>query len=144
VKSVADLQGNVATLTKEIESLRRKEAGNIKGELVKSLIKINGVNIIATELSLDAKSIKDLAFQLKSEHAPFVGVFATRSNEKASISVAISDDVIRDKGLKAGDLIKALATCIRGGGGGQPMYASAGGTYPDGIKEALSKAEGLI
>ena len=144
VKSVADLQGNVATLTKEIESLRRKEAGNIKGELVKSLIKINGVNFIATELSLDAKSIKDLAFQLKSEHAPFVGVFATRSNEKASISVAISDDVIRDKGLKAGDLIKALATCIRGGGGGQPMYASAGGTYPDGIKEALSKAEGLI
>ena len=144
VKSVASLHDNVATLTKEIESLRRKEAANIKGELVKSLKEINGVNFIAIELSLDAKSIKDLAFQLKSENAPFVGVFATRSNEKASISVAISDDVIRDKGLKAGDLIKALATCIRGGGGGQPMYASAGGTYPEGIKEALSKAEGLI
>jgi len=144
VKSVTNLQDNVVALTKEIESLRRKEARNIKGGLVKSIREINGINFLAVELSLDSKSVKDLAFQLKAEHAPFVGVFATRSVDKASISVAISDDVIRENGLKAGDLVKVLATCIRGGGGGQPMYAAAGGTYPEGIKEALSKAEGLI
>ena len=64
--------------------------------------------------------------------------------KKANISVAISDDVILDKGLKAGDVIKELASCIRGGGGGQPMFASAGGSYPEGIKEALSKAESFL
>ena len=143
-KSVEDLIANNATLTKELEVLQRKEAGNVKGNLVKEITEKNGINFIACELKLDAKSIKDLAFQLKSEHAPFVGVFASRNNGKAGIAVAISDDVISEKGLKAGDMVKELAGYIRGGGGGQPMFASAGGTYPEGIKEALSKAGGLI
>ena len=143
-KSVDDLIKNYATLSKELEVLKRKEAGNVKGDLVKGMIKKDGVNFIACELNLDAKSIKDLAFQLKSEHAPFIGVFASRDNGKAGIAVAVSDDVISEKGLKAGDIVKELATCIRGGGGGQPTFASAGGTYPEGIKEALSKAGGLI
>ena len=143
-KSVEELMASHAKLTKELEVLQRKEAGNVKGNLVKEMTNKNGVNFIACELKLDAKSIKDLAFQLKSEHAPFVGVFASRNNGKAGIAVAISDDVISEKGLKAGDIVKELAGYIRGGGGGQPMFASAGGTYPEGIKEALSKAGGLI
>ena len=143
-KSVEELIASNATLAKELEVLQRKEAGNVKGDLVKEITNKNGINFIACELKLDAKSIKDLAFQLKSEHAPFVGVFASRNNGKAGIAVAISDDVISEKGLKAGDIVKELAGYIRGGGGGQPMFASAGGTYPEGIKEALSKAEGLI
>ncbi|HIO16513.1 MAG TPA: alanine--tRNA ligase [Flavobacteriales bacterium] len=143
-KSVQATLSKVDSLTKEIETLMRKEAGNVKEDLIKSMVNKNGVNFIACELKLDAKSIKDLAFQLKSEQAPFIGVFASRNNDKAGIAVAVSDDVIADKGLKAGDIIRELAPCIRGGGGGQPMFASAGGTYPEGIKEALSKAEGLI
>ena len=97
---------NYATLSKELEVLKRKEAGNVKGDLVKEMIKKNGVNFIACELNLDAKSIKDLAFQLKSEHAPFLGVFASRDNGKAGIAVAVSDDVISEKGLNAGDIVK--------------------------------------
>lgn len=144
VKAVSTLQDNVADLNKELEELRRKAAGNIKEDIIKSLQVKGGINFVATELSIDAKSLKDLAFQLKSEHAPFVGVFATQNGGKVGLSVAVSDDVIADKGLKAGDIVKELASCIRGGGGGQPMYASAGGSYPEGIKEALSKAEGLL
>ena len=144
VKAVNDLQNNLTALTKELEGLRRKEAGSVKDDLVAAMVKKDGVNFLAIELNLDAKSVKDLAFQLKAEHAPFLGVFATKSGEKANISVAVSDDVIADKGMKAGDLVKALAPCIRGGGGGQPMFASAGGSFPDGIKEALSKAEGFL
>ncbi|MDA1382346.1 MAG: alanine--tRNA ligase, partial [Bacteroidetes bacterium] len=117
-KSVEDLIANNATLTKELEVLQRKEAGNVKENLVKEITHKNGINFIACELKLDAKSIKDLAFQLKSEHAPFVGVFASRNNGKAGIAVAISDDVISEKGLKAGDMVKELAGYIRGGGGG--------------------------
>ena len=105
---------------------------------------VNGVNFLAVELNLDAKSVKDLAFQLKAENAPFYGVFAIKNGHKVNLSVAISDDVISSKGMKAGDIVKELATSIRGGGGGQSMFASAGGSYPEGIKEALSKAEGFL
>ena len=144
VKAVTDMQTSLADLNKEVERIRKKEAGNVKNDLVKSLKVIDGINFLAVELNLDAKSVKDLAFQLKAEHAPFVGVFAIKNGPKAYISVAISDDVIADKGLKAGDIVKELAKCIRGGGGGQQMFASAGGSYLEGIKEALSKAEGLL
>ncbi len=144
VKAVSELNKSMGDLTKEVEGLRRKEAGNVKDDLVKSLKVIDGINFLAVELNLGAKSVKDLAFQLKSDYAPFLGVFAVKNGPKANISVAISDDVISGRGLKAGDIIKDLAQCIRGGGGGQPMFASAGGSYPEGIKEALSKAEGLL
>ncbi|MEC7654221.1 MAG: alanine--tRNA ligase [Bacteroidota bacterium] len=144
VKAVADMQKSHADLSKEVADLRKKEAGNIKKDLASLIQNIGGVNFLAVELNLDAKSVKDLAFQFKAEHAPFFGVFAINDGEKANLSVAISDDVISDKGLKAGDVIKELASCIKGGGGGQPMFASAGGSYPEGIREALSKAESFL
>ena len=71
VKAVNDLQKNLADLSKEVEGLRRKEAGNVKDDLVKAMKEVNGVNFLAVELNLDAKSVKDLAFQLKAENAPF-------------------------------------------------------------------------
>ena len=143
-KSVNDLMVEVANMTKELEQLMRKEVAGMKVELAKQIVLKSGVNFVACELDLDSKSIKDLAFQMKSEHAPFLGVFATKKDGKVGISVAISDDVISDKGLKAGIVIRDLAKFIRGGGGGQPEFASAGGSYPEGIKEALSFAEGLL
>ena len=144
VKAVSDMQKSYVDLSKEVEGLRKKEAGKVKGDLASSMQNIVGVNFLAVELNLDAKSVKDLAFQFKAEYAPFFGVFAIKAGKKASLSVAISDDVIADKGLKAGDVIKELSSCIKGGGGGQPMFASAGGSYPEGIKEALSKAESFL
>ena len=143
-KSVNDLMVEVANMTKELEQLMRKEVAGMKVELAKQIVLKSGLNFVACELDLDSKSIKDLAFQMKSEHAPFLGVFATKKDGKVGISVAISDDVISDKGLKAGIVIRDLAKFIRGGGGGQPEFASAGGSYPEGIKEALSFAEGLL
>ncbi len=143
-KSVNELLTEVANMSKELDSLKRKEAGNVKEELAKRLVNKNGVNFIACELDLDAKSIKDLAFQMKSENAPFLGVFASKKDGKVGIAVALSDDVIVEKNLKAGTIVRDLAKFIRGGGGGQPVFASAGGSYPEGIKEALSFAEGLL
>jgi alanyl-tRNA synthetase len=143
-KSVNDLIVEVANMTKELDHIMRKEVANIKVELAKQIVLKAGVNFVASELDLDSKSIKDLAFQMKSEHAPFLGVFASKKEGKVGISVAVSDDVIADRGLKAGNIIRDLAKFIRGGGGGQPEFASAGGSYPEGIKKALSFAEGLL
>ena len=66
---------------------------------------VNGVSFLAVELNLDAKS-KDLAFQLKAENAPFYGVFTVKNGPKVNLSVAISDDVISSKGMKAGDIVE--------------------------------------
>ena len=128
VKAVNDLQKNLTQLSKEVEELRRKEAGNVKDDLITAMKEINGVNFLAVELNLDAKSVKDLAFQLKTENAPFYGVFAIKNGPKVNLSVAISDDVISSKGMNAGDIVKKLATSIRGGGGGQPTFAKGGST----------------
>ena len=120
----------------------KKEAVNVKDDLVSALTVIDGVNFLAVELNLDAKSVKDLAFQLKSENAPFLGVFAIKNGEKANISVAISDDVIADKGLKAGDLVKGLLRVF-------VVVVVVNqcllllGSFPE-YKEALSKAEGFL
>ena len=143
-KSVNDLLVEVTNMTKELDQLMRKEAANIKAELAKQIVLKDGVNFIACELDLASKSIKDLAFQMKSENAPFLGVFASKKDGKVGISVAVSDDMIVDRGLKANNVIRDLAKFIRGGGGGQPEFASAGGSYPEGIKKALSFAEGLL
>ena len=143
-KSVNDLLVEVTNMTKELDQLMRKEAANIKAELAKQIVLKDGVNFIACELDLASKSIKDLAFQMKSENSPFLGVFASKKDGKVGISVAVSDDVIVDRGLKANNVIRDLAKFIRGGGGGQPEFASAGGSYPEGIKKALSFAEGLL
>ena len=143
-KSVKDLLSEVAKMTKELDVLKRKEVANIKVELTQQIVLKTGVNFIACELDLEAQSIKDLAFQMKSENSPFLGVFASKKDGKVGISVAISDDLIADRKLHADKIVKDLAKFIKGGGGGQTIYASAGGTYPEGIKEALSFAESLL
>tara|TARA_B100000780_G_scaffold277547_1_gene248487 strand:- start:2102 stop:4717 length:2616 start_codon:yes stop_codon:yes gene_type:complete len=143
-KSVNDLLLEVANVTKELDLLKRKEVANMKAVMSNQIVVRTGINFVACELDLDAKSIKDLAFQMKSEHAPFLGVYASKKDGKVVIAVAVSDDVIADKGLKAGQIVRDLAKFIRGGGGGQDAFASAGGSYPDGIKEALTFAENLL
>ena len=143
-KSVNDLLLEVSNVTKELDLLKRKEVANIKAVMSNQIVVRTGINFVACELDLDAKSIKDLAFQMKSEHAPFLGIYASKKDGKVVIAVAVSDDVIADKGLKAGQIVRDLAKFIRGGGGGQDAFASAGGSYPDGIKEALSFAENLL
>ena len=143
-KSVNDLLLEVANVTKELDLLKRKEVANIKAVMSNQIVVRNGINFVACELDLDAKSIKDLAFQMKIEHAPFLGIYASKKDGKVVIAVAVSDDIIADKGLKAGQIVRDLAKFIRGGGGGQDAFASAGGSYPDGIKEALSFAENLL
>ena len=115
-----------------------------KKELASNLEQINGVNTFIGELPLDTGAIKDIAFQLKAENAPFLGVFASRTGGKPTISVAISDDVVREKGLNAGAIIREIAVHIKGGGGGQPFFATAGGKDESGIPAALDAAKKLV
>ncbi len=143
-KAIADLQSQNNALAKEIETLKAEKAKGVKQELIKSIENRNGINFIAQRTDIDAKSIKDLAFQLKGEVENLFMVIGSNANDKTTISVAVSDNLIKDKDLHAGNIVRELAKEINGGGGGQPSFATAGGKNPNGIENALKKAENFI
>lgn len=144
VKAINDLANQKSALEKEVESFKREKAGNLKGELKNTVRDINGVSFIGQKVELDAKSIKDLAFQLKAEVDNLFLILGSENGGKTTITVALSDTLVADKGFHAGNMVRELAKEIGGGGGGQPNFATAGGKNPDGIDSAIEKAEALI
>jgi len=143
-KAVEDMQQKLATLQKEMDAIKQKEAAAAKSDLASNLEVIKGVNTFIGELPLDAGAIKDIAFQLKNERAPFFGVFGSQTGGKVTLTVAISDDLIAERDLNAGTLVRELAQHIQGGGGGQAFFATAGGKKADGIPAALEQAKGIL
>ncbi len=142
--AVEDLIAKQSNLQKELDSIKQKEAAAAKSNLASNLSVINGTNTYIGEIPLDAGAIKDIAFQLKNEKAPFFGVFGSNVGGKTTLTVAISDDLISEKDMHAGDIVRDLAKHIHGGGGGQPFFATAGGKNHDGLGAALDEARGLI
>ena len=132
-QAINDLLKTNAKMSKDIEAFQREAAGNVKGDLIGQLKQINGVNAIGAVLDLDAKNIKDIAFQLKAEQAPFFGVFGSKAGGKVTLSIAISDDLVESRDLHAGQMIRSLAQHIGGGGGGQAFFATAGGQKEEGL-----------
>ncbi|TKG96073.1 alanine--tRNA ligase [Puteibacter caeruleilacunae] len=144
-KAVQDLLDANNTLRKQIEAFEKEAAAGIKKELHNDVRQINGANVILKQVNLDApQAIKDLAFQLKGEIENLVLVLGAEIKGKASLTVMISDNLVKEKGWNAGQIIREIAKEVQGGGGGQPFYATAGGKNPAGISNALKKAEELI
>jgi len=141
VKALQNLQTENANLKKQIETLLKDKAKNIKSELKNELQDIHGVQFLAKKLDLNASGLKDLAFELGSQFDNLFLLFATEQNGKALLSCYISKELVASKGLNAGQVVKELGKYIQGGGGGQPFFATAGGKNPDGIDEALSQAK---
>ena len=144
VKSVSEILDKNTLLQKQIDDLQREKSLEVKRSLEGQVVEKKGVNFIATKLKLDAAAIKDIAFQLKAQFENFVGVFGGEANGKASVTVIISEDIAKAKSLNAGQLVKASASYIKGGGGGQPFFATAGGSNPNGIDQALAFVEAEI
>lgn len=144
VKAVQNLQEENTELKKQVESLLREKARNLKGDLKNEIREINGVQFLAKKLDLDAGGIKDLSFQLADEFDNLFLLFGTEQNGKALLSCYISKNLVKEKELHAGKVVKELGKYIQGGGGGQPFYATAGGRKPEGIEEALQKAVRFI
>lgn len=143
-KAVESLLAKQAELEKEIASLKAAKAQSLKGELMGKARKINGISFIAEQVDLDPASVKDISFQLRKEMSPLFLVLATAQNNKATVSVALSDELVTDRSFNSGNIVKELANFIQGGGGGQPFFATAGGKNPDGIPQALKRAEEIL
>ena len=144
VKSVATLQDENKALKKEIDKLQAAAAGNVKEDLQKAFEQINGVNFLAAKVNLtDAAAIKTLVFQLTSENDNALVLLGSENEGKALLTLAISKGLAGDE-YNAGKMIRELAKNIKGGGGGQPFFATAGGKNPDGIEAALNQAKELV
>jgi alanyl-tRNA synthetase len=142
LKSIESLLDEQAKLQKDLEELKKSKAVAIKKELMANAEKVNGINFISGEVDLDNASIKDISFQLRNEVAPLFLVLATSEKTKATITVALSDDLTSS--YHAGKLVKELSSLIRGGGGGQAFFATAGGKDPNGIPSALERAKKIL
>lgn len=140
VKAVSDLIAKNSILTKEIEQFQKDKAKNVKGDL-KSAIKTHGdIQLLNEIVELDGGSIKDILFQLKGETDNFVGIIGGNEGDKCTLSIIISDNLIKEKELNAGNIIREVSKHIQGGGGGQPFFATAGGKNPSGLKDAMNAA----
>lgn len=144
VKAISSLQEENTNLRKQVEALLRDKAKNLKGELKEEIKEINGVRFLAKKVDLDAAGIKDLAFQIGETEKNLFLLLASEQDGKALLSCYISKELVSERGLNAGKVVKALGSYIQGGGGGQPFFATAGGKNPAGIEEALKNATSFI
>jgi len=144
VKALQSLQAENANLKKQIDQLLKDKAKNVKGELKNEIEALNGVNFIAKKVDLDAAGIKNLCFELGGEVDNLFALFGANNNGKALLSCYVSKNLVADKNLNAGQIVRELGKFIQGGGGGQPFFATAGGKNPEGIQEALQKAKDYL
>ncbi|WP_423126754.1 alanine--tRNA ligase [Gaoshiqia sp. Z1-71] len=144
-KSVEDLMSENSRLQKIIDTYEKQAAAGIKDELKKKIQSVNGINVIAEKVALDsAQSVKDLSFQLKGEIDNLFLVLGAEIDGKPSLSIMISDNLVKDKGLNAGQIVREAAKEMKGGGGGQAFYATAGGKDVAGIEAAIEKAKAVV
>lgn len=145
VKNITSLMEENKALKKELEKLQAAQAGGLKDDLKNKTEQINGINFIGSRLPLnDSKAIKTLAYQLEKEIGDAMIVFGAEVNGKPQLLVAISENLTKEKELHAGNIIRELAKEIKGGGGGQPFFATAGGSDVNGLDNAIAKAKTFI
>ena len=144
-KQVAALVEENKSLKKEIEQLMLAQANALKSELMAAVEDKGGINFLAKVLPLgDANAIKNLQFQIEKELGNAVIVFGAVVKEKPLLSIMISKPLTEEKGLNAGAMIREIAKAIKGGGGGQAFYATAGGKDAAGLQAAIDQAASMI
>jgi len=127
-------------MKKEIESFQAQAVERTKNYLMTEIQTVNGVNVITRVLEMQPAQVKDLVFQLRAAvEAPFLCAIGSKYQNKPMLTIMMSDDLVKDHGLNAGQMIREAAKLIQGGGGGQPHYAQAGGKDTEGLNAAIDK-----
>lgn len=145
VKSVEDLQEENKKLKKEIEQLVAAQANALKSDLVNKAEKVGDFHFLAAKLPLnDSNAIKNLGYQLEKDLGDSVIVFGAEVKAKPQIMVIVSKSLTETTDLHAGNMVRELAKEIKGGGGGQAFFATAGGKDASGIDAALAKAKTIV
>ena len=131
-------------LRKETEKFAKESLRLMKERLKNEKTVYKDINLIVANLSIPPAQVKDIAFQLKGEYEKVVFIAGGVSADKPYLTIMVSNNLVDDFGLNAGQIVRDAAQEIKGGGGGQPFFATAGGSYPEGVEKAIEKAEKLI
>ena len=143
-EKITHLQAENKELHSEVESLKSKLAKDAMGDVMSQVEEVNGVKILAVSVEdMDMNGLRDLGDQLKEKLGEGVVVIASAAGGKVSLMATATDGAMK-KGAHAGNLIKAIASCVGGGGGGRPNMAQAGGKNPAGIPDALAKVKEVL
>ena len=142
---VAHLIAHNRELERELQSLRREQAGSEMDMLVSSALNVNGLRVVAAEVSPpDMDGFRTMGDGLRDALGTGgVGVIGANLDGKASLLAVVTDDLI-GRGVQAGNVVKAIAQIVGGGGGGRPHLAQAGGKFPEKIGEALARVPDII
>ena len=144
VEHIKKLQDELKTLRSENESLKSKEAQAALGDVTDQVKEVAGVKLLATSVKgVDMNGLRDLGDQMKTKLGEGVVVLISETDGKVNLITMATDEALA-KGAHAGNLIKAIAPIVGGGGGGRPNMAQAGGKNPAGINDALAEAEKVL
>ena len=146
-----DLQGVIRkyieehdSMKKEIEGFQAQAVERAAKQLVEKAREVNGVKVVTAVLPMAPAAAKDLAFKIRAAvEGSLLCVLGTHADNKPQLSIMMSDDMVSDHGLNAGQMVREAAKLIQGGGGGQPHFAQAGGKSVDGLSAAVDKVIAL-
>ena len=128
------------TMKKEIESFHAQAVERAAKQLVEKARTVNGVTLVTAVLPMEPGAAKDLVFKVRAAvQGSLLCVLGSLHQDKPMLSIMMSDDMVSDHQLNAGQMVREAAKLIQGGGGGQPHYAQAGGKNPDGLSAAVDK-----
>ena len=142
-----DLQGVIKkyidehdSMKKEIEGFQAQAVERAAKQLVDKARNINDIKVVTAVLPMNPAAAKDLAFKIRAAvEGSLLCVLGTHADNKPQLSIMMSDDMVSDHGLNAGQMVREAAKLIQGGGGGQPHFAQAGGKSVDGLSAAVDK-----
>jgi alanyl-tRNA synthetase len=144
VETVLTLIEDNQKLRKQVDQLLKEKAKSTAAILLNETELINGINFLAKKLDLDQNSVKDLANNLGNKINNLFLLIGNESNGKAFLTCYISKNLVEERSLNAGQIVRELGEYIQGGGGGQAFLATAGGKNPSGISEALEAGKNYI
>ena len=141
---ITRLQAEVREMHSENESLKSRLAQDSLGDVMDQVAEIKGVKVLATAVKdVDMNGLRDLGDQLREKLGEGVVVLASVNGGKVNLMAMATDGAMK-RGAHAGNLIKAVAKIVGGGGGGRPNMAQAGGKIPEKVDEAIQAVAGVV
>ena len=144
LSAVELLQSNNQSLQKKLDSYNLVRLKEVKKQLLSNRKELDSFSIIEDLSDLSADEMKQIIFEIKAEMKNLVVLLLSNQNNKPFISLMISEDLVKSKNWNAGLIIRELAKEIKGGGGGQPFFATAGGSDVNGLKSVTLKAREIF
>ena len=145
LEAIEKLKNENDELKQKINDLIADKNKNLIVELFNKGKKVNNTLLIVEKIDVSsAAQLKQIAFDFRKKYDSFILVLGAVTNNKPNLVISASDNVIETSQFHAGTFVKEIAKEIKGGGGGQPFLATAGGNNPEGIQKALNLAKNKL